>query len=110
MTASDRIEFVPTTPDGCSSVIEHERKLTALADALDQKALSMLEGDVRIGLATAKEIAAQAIRARHRSAELAFKRERRQFVIEREQRLADRANRDREPLPRPPLRRKGSTP
>lgn len=61
-------------PPGTHDVDVHERRLTELADKLQAKAEKLLETDVRIHIATGKELALASIRARKEAAELALAR------------------------------------
>lgn len=68
----------PTPPKGCADLLEHERKLTALAELLETHAKALFDEATpgqRIGLATANQLAASAVNARRRAAELTKFRE-----------------------------------
>lgn len=68
--------FKPSSPpEGCHHVETHERKLTELADLLDERAKAWLrDGESPILASRAKELALAAVRARKIASELALKR------------------------------------
>lgn len=91
----------PKLPDGCASAEEHERRLTQLANRLEETAYAMLaEGSTRIGMSGAKEMGLAAVRARRAAGELARHRE----LIDHDRMLVDH-NRRRLGLESPRARR-----
>lgn len=95
----------PPQPTGCREVDEHERELTELADKLQAQAVKLLETDLRIHIATGKELALASIRARKAAADLSLARAER----DNDNALFDEYKRLRggELPPRPRLRRAG---
>lgn len=93
---------------GVYDALEHERHFTQLADELERQAMRLLvESDgARVGLATARNLADAAVKARRSAAELSRWREENEAT---ERGFAElRTMRGGEVLPpRPRLRRKG---
>lgn len=90
-------------PPQCQTAEQHERKLCELAELLEAKARSLLEGDQRVGISAGRETANVAIRARRQAAELAQAREAREhdtWVVREYQRMNGLADE------RPRLKRK----
>lgn len=95
-----------------SSALEHELRLCALADELDQRAMKLLadlDPGARLGFATARGLAEAAIKARRAAGELAREREERTYyreLMEHERAMISSGRRDPK---RPRLRMRGET-
>jgi hypothetical protein len=97
-------KFTPSpNPDGCVDDIEHERRLTASADALEARGRELLASDGRIDVATGNQCMTSAIKARIAAAQLAaarIQRDHSSWLMTEYQALHGTA------VARPPLKRK----
>lgn len=94
-------------PPGCHDALEHERHFTTLADELERQALALLKESegARIGLATARNLADCAVKARRSAAELARWREENETTASQLREMREMRGGHVLP-PRPRLRRK----
>lgn len=97
----------PPEPEGCVDVVEHERRLTASADALEARGLALIADTDRIRVASGNQLLVSAIKARSTASQLAAHRLDKAFS---EWLINEDKKRRGTEAPRPALKRRKTTP